>query len=356
MSTVGPRRVAVVGGGAVGAAVFHAACRAGHQVTLLERGVVAGAATARGGGVVRCLYDSVELTDAALAGLRHYRDFAGHTGVDVLFNTTGLLCFPRPDREDHARAMIDRMNAAGVPAHWLTEADIVERFPGTRGGPAVWEPWAGCVDQVDATRAWARAGVRLGGRVHTGVEVLDLIRTDDVITGLRTSAGPIEVDVVVLAAGAGTPALLDAWGIAHDLWCQVVQVELFRPAAPLPAHPAFIDQVHDLNGRGAGVEGVYLGHSTGRRVRTGDRVAGLDPAHTALVAGRGRHRFDWLADAEPSGGMIAADCFAPTTTVGVRSAGGIVLAAGYNGGAFKLAPFIAARAVALVSTMSGDRP
>ncbi len=52
-----------------------------------------------------------------------------------------------------------------------------------------------------------------GGRVDLDTEVLGLTRTGDRITGVRTAAGEITADTVVVAAGAWSPELLRPHGV-----------------------------------------------------------------------------------------------------------------------------------------------
>jgi glycine/D-amino acid oxidase-like deaminating enzyme len=340
--------VVVVGAGVVGAAIYHELTAAGRDVVLVERNSVASGTTAYSGGVIRCTHDTIELTDAAITSWHYYRDFAAHTGIVVPFVETGLLYFPSPDRQDHARSMVDRLVASSVPAEWLSPREVERRFGHlVEAGPAVWEPQAGYVDPVDATRAWVRAGTRLGGRTLTGVDVLGLVRRPEV--ALRTSAGVIEADQVVLAVGAWTPSLLDRWGIKHDLWCQTIQVELFRTGKQIQDHPAFIDQVHDLNGRPGDHGDVYVGHSTGLRAPLPASDGVIDPEHTEVVAEHGERRLHWLKDSVAAGGLRAAECHSSTPWVRTLPETGVVLATGFNGGAFKLAPDIAAQTASKIA-------
>lgn len=201
--------VVVVGGGVVGTAVFHELAARGARVTMVERDRVGLGTTAWSGGVVRCHHDDPVLSDRAAAGWRYFRRFVEHTGEPAAFHTSGFLYLPAPDRAADARAEAARLGAQ-TPVTWLEAEEVTKRFGHLLAGPAghgaVWEPESGWLDPVEVTCGFLRAGRRRGGTVLEGVAVHSLARSGDGrITGVRTGAGAVRADRVVLATGAATP-------------------------------------------------------------------------------------------------------------------------------------------------------
>ncbi|MFD3694698.1 NAD(P)/FAD-dependent oxidoreductase [Streptomyces sp. NPDC058646] len=358
--------VVVIGGGVVGAAVFHELVDRGVAVLLVERGRAGLGTTAWSGGIVRCYHDDPTLTARALAGWRYFQEFADRTGVEVPFFESGFLYVPHPSRLAHARSVVE--GAPEAPMEWLESAEADLRFGHLLNRPvdgAVWEPRAGWSDPIDITRAYLAAGRRKGGRVLEGVEARELLRTGGRLRGIRTGAGVIAADRVVVAAGADTPRLLDSWGVPHDLWAQAVQVELRLPDGTVKDHPAYMDDVHDVNGRPDPESGgMLLGHPTGQRV---DAPAGglpADPEQTRRAVAAGSTRFRWAARSTSLGTLRASECYAPdaphapdspdATTAPARVAPvpgetGLLLATGFNGGGFKMAPWAAGEIARLVT-------
>ena len=86
---------------------------------------------------------------------------------------------------------------------------IAQLEPNLRYGPeqAVYEPEQGALDAVKATHALLAAARALGATVSTHTPVLGFTVQDARVTGVKTAAGVIEADVIVLAAGTGTAAL-----------------------------------------------------------------------------------------------------------------------------------------------------
>ncbi|NUH39686.1 FAD-binding oxidoreductase [Streptomyces samsunensis] len=342
--------VAVVGAGVVGTAVFHELASRGARVTLVERDRAGLGTTAWSGAIVRCHHDDPVLSDRAAAGWRYFRDFAQHTGEPAAFHTGGFLYLPAPDRAAGARAEAARLGAQ-LPVTWLEAEEVTKHFGHLLAGPAgrgaVWEPESGWLDPAEVTHGFLRAGRRRGGTVLEGVAVHSLMRAGDGrITGVRTSAGAIRADRVVLATGAATAHLLTSWGLAHDLWAQAVQVELFRPEAPVSGQPAYTDDEFDINGRpDPDSGGVYVGHPTYHRLPSPPGREQMDAAQSRLAAAAGARRWAWLPGSRHLGGLRAAECWAPGGRARVTAhpdAPALLLATGFNGGGFKMAPWAAA--------------
>ncbi|AOT60666.1 MULTISPECIES: NAD(P)/FAD-dependent oxidoreductase [Streptomyces] len=361
MSDLPSTDVVVVGAGVVGAAVFHELAARGVAVTLVDERRGGSGTTAWCGGVVRCYHDTPELTDRALYGWRYFHAFARHTGFDVRFHTCGFLYWPSAGRAPAARAEAARIAAAGAPARWLEPDEVTRRFgtllhDGSAG--AVWEPESGYLEADEVTRAWLRAGRRKGGRLVEGVRVHEPLRRGGAVRGVRTDAGTLLAGTVVLATGAWTPELLTSWGLPHDLWNQAIQVDLRHPATPPAGQPAFMDDVHQINGRpDPDSGGVYVGHPTGRRCTAEPQR--VDPAHSRLIERAGGRRWRWLDGGSGGGGLRAAECHAPGQGNWVRplpGAPGVLLATGFNGGGFKMAPWTGAEVARRITGTDVPRP
>ncbi|MFB7510648.1 NAD(P)/FAD-dependent oxidoreductase [Streptomyces broussonetiae] len=347
----------IVGGGIMGAALFHELAGRNRKVLLVEQDRIGLGTTAWSGGIVRCYHDDPVLVDRSILGLSFYREFSRRTGIHVAFNRTGFLYIPHPSRLEHARMLTDRI-AQSAPAEWLSGADAERRFGHVLSSSvegAVWEPQAGYLDALETTRALVRAGVRKGGRVLEGVRVDGLTRTGGRVRGVRGTAGEIPADAVVLAAGAHTPRLLDSWGVRHDLWAQAIQVELRSPNGSVADHPAYMDDVYDVNGRpDPDSAGMLLGHPTGYRIEGPVGRTVVDPDQSRLALKAGARRFGWVGGSASLGGFRAAECYAPkgrARVAWVPGEAGLMLVTGFNGGGFKMAPWAAEEAARLL----GDR-
>lgn len=347
--------VVVVGAGVLGAAIFHELADRGVDVTLVERDLAGLGTTASSGGIVRCYHDDPELVDRAIHGWRFYQEFASRTGEEVLFHESGFLYLPDVERVEYARKEAERI-AAAAPAEWLEPGDLERRFGRLLhdcAHGAVWEPRAGYLDPTDVTQGYLRAGRRKGGRLLEGLEVRALLESGGRVRGVHTSTGVVRANTVVLATGAATPQLLSSWGIDHDLWAQAIQVDLRLPAEPVDGHPAYMDDVYDINGRpDPESTGLFLGHPTDQRLPASVEPCPVDQVQSRTAVEAGERRLRWVRDSQGIGTSRAAECYSPDGLGHVARLPGlpeVLLATGFNGGGFKMAPWAASEITRLIS-------
>jgi len=211
-----PDSVGVVGGGAVGVTAAGDLAARGVDVTLFERGEVAGGASGRAAGIV---YDAfAEDRDAAVTAraLDRFRAFA-REGVGS-FTPCPYLWFAREgdDRSASAiREQVPRMREHGVDVELLAADAVRERVPGLETSVAVGalarnaghlDTGAYVADLADRARA---AGVDV--RTETAVSVDDWSAEEGVT--LDTGAGVASFDRVLVAAGAHTKRVLAEAGV-----------------------------------------------------------------------------------------------------------------------------------------------
>lgn len=203
-----PESVVVVGAGVVGCAVAHALAPA-CAVTVVDRGAVAGGATGKASGLVSPVYDHFR----HLAAARHATDFFRSVdGIgDVSFHEQDGVFLVGPDEGEHAREVAGTVEAAGFDVDHLTIPALHERYPDTFGADrfesALVFGDAGWVDPHSFAMALERAATEAGAAFETGTEVT-AIEGDDSVRGVRTDAGRLEADAVVVAAGWRTRELL----------------------------------------------------------------------------------------------------------------------------------------------------
>lgn len=344
--------VIIVGGGVIGAAIFHE--MAGECTALLvDRAKVAQGCTAWSGGIVRCFHDDATLSERSIIGFHYYKQFGARTGIDIPLVQTGFIFVPKPARADWSQREAVRL-ADQIAIEWLERDEMRRRFGDIVAEPVpagIYESEAGYMDAAAVARAWLRAGQIKGGQIFEGTEVHGLLKNGNRVIGVQTNVGPLFADKVVIATGPQTPALLDQLSIDHRLYRQDIQVDLRMPAPPVARHPAFIDEELQLNGRGdVGSRGIYLGYPTDRRA--GRERPDLDLAHSLLIQDVGKRRFRWVATSGLQGGVRSADCYSDDAHGCVMDLCDtdrtVFLATGFSGGGFKMAPWIASEVKRLI--------
>jgi glycine/D-amino acid oxidase-like deaminating enzyme len=246
----------IVGGGLMGAALAHHAARLGLSTTLIEAAVVGGAgATAHSRGMVRVYDPDPVLMAWNLRGVAEWASWS--LPFPSPFAACGLTYFVAPANRAHALEALARHNHAAYPITVLDgEAAVPARLRHLwcAGGLVLYEPRAGYVDTRLAARLFAESARRLGAVLLEGSPVLGIAEGGGAAE-VRLAHASLHARQVVLAAGAGTPALADAGG-------------LFSRSIPLscvvqdPLHPlaeCLIDEVSGAYARPHGADFFYCG-------------------------------------------------------------------------------------------------
>lgn len=196
--------VIVVGAGVVGAACAYYAARAGLDVTVVDRGPVAGGTTGSGEGnvLVSDKEPGPEL-DLAVLSNRLWRSLAGHGGFE--FEPKGGLVVA--ETEEVQRQLTDLVAKQGLEHSLVPASGLRDYEPhlaeGLAGG--VYYPQDAQVQPMLAAAALLRHGAGSFGhgalRLRLGVTVTGVLRSGDRLTGVRTSHGDVLGDAVVNAAG-----------------------------------------------------------------------------------------------------------------------------------------------------------
>ncbi|MEV4799945.1 FAD-binding oxidoreductase [Nonomuraea sp. NPDC049421] len=196
--------VIVVGAGVVGAACAFYAARAGLDVTVIDRGPVAGGTTGSGEGnvLVSDKEPGPELELAVLSN-RLWRELAGHGGFE--FEPKGGLVVA--ETEKVMVALTDLAGQQGVE-HLLVPASGLRDYEphladGLAGG--VFYPQDAQVQPMLAAATLLRHGAESFGegtlRLRLGARVTGFLRSGDRLTGVRTTQGDVLGGAVVNAAG-----------------------------------------------------------------------------------------------------------------------------------------------------------
>lgn len=200
-------RIAVVGGGIVGAAVARRLLQVDPNldVTLLEKeSQLARHQTGHNSGVVHAgLYYTPGSLKARLCrrGVSLLEEFCAEH--DIAYYECGKVLVALDDVErERLAGIMERAVANGVPdVRILDAAELREIEPHVRGLAGLHSPHTAIVDFPAVTRALAEVTVGGGGRVRTGYEVSGIHQTTDEVV-LRSAEGQEDpFDQVIVCAG-----------------------------------------------------------------------------------------------------------------------------------------------------------
>jgi sarcosine oxidase len=314
-------KVAVVGGGVMGAATAWQLHRRGVDVTLHEQfGPAHQRGSSHGGSrIFRFAYDVPEYVEMAKRALGQWRELEVAGGVTLLDITGGVDHGPASEIERLSAGMA----AAGADHDVLDGAEAEARFPGMRFDERV-------LVHPDGGRCRADAAVAaMQGLVDTRYES----RIDDVRA--------LDADVVVVAAGAWLPKLLPDVALP-PLTVTCEQVLHFPSRTEMP-WPSFIHRRADgvgIYGLETPGEGVKVAeHHIGAVVDPDTRGFDLDPAYvermTAYVA-------EWFPGLEPTP-VFPTTCLytnTPNEDFLLDRVDDVVIVSPCSGHGFKFAPEI----------------
>jgi D-amino-acid dehydrogenase len=113
--------------------------------------------------------------------------------------------------------------------------------PAVDAGFLVHQHWHVKPDTI--TAGLAAALRRDGVEIQEGAEVFELVRQGNRLTNVRTAAGDLAADTVVLAAGAWTTALAHSIGVSIPMEAGKGYSFSIRPAV-MPSHAILLSDVH----------------------------------------------------------------------------------------------------------------
>jgi glycine cleavage system aminomethyltransferase T/glycine/D-amino acid oxidase-like deaminating enzyme len=215
-------RVVVIGGGIIGASVlYHLAKDGVTDAVLLERDRFASGTTWHAAGIVGQLRDSKAQTELAQYTTRLFKSLEEETGQATGYRENGSMSVAlTPQRLELIRRNVSAAQRMGVDAMLLTPAQIQERWPLLRiddvlGGQFV--PANGQVNPLDVTVALIKGARQHGALAIENTRVEDVLIQGDRVIGVRTGAGDIACERVLLAGGLWTHRFAKRIGVPVPL-------------------------------------------------------------------------------------------------------------------------------------------
>ena len=206
--------VAIVGGGAIGAACARELATAGHRVLILDRGRDEGDAWRAAAGMLAPQIEAdggTPLFELGLAGRERYQELAGlleeATGLNIGLWQEGIARVALHESEvTDLKSNVAWQRQQGHLCDWFDATEVRNRWPwlGPTEG-ALWAPQDGALDPQRLVEALIADAVRQGARViHDEIRSLD--RRGDRIVGAIGQDRHSAANVVV-AAGAWSGSL-----------------------------------------------------------------------------------------------------------------------------------------------------
>jgi sarcosine oxidase subunit beta len=345
--------VVIVGGGLEGAATAWALSQRGiSDVVVVERNTVGSGMTGKSSGIIRCHYGVNSLAAMATVGLEVFEKAEEIFGHDIGFRQSGYVVGVAPENADNMRKSIAAQREVGVQTEEIDKSQVAEMWPTADlepFGAFGWEERGGYGDAYQTAQAFIVAARAAGVRLRQGATVSDLLVEHDKVTGVRLVDGTaIYSDTVVVATGAWTGPLLSAYGIDVPIRVHREQILLVSPglaAEVVSRLPVFSDLVSlqyvrpDVNGE------ILFGNSDLSELEIADPDHYLNRADEAfidLAVDKIGTRFPGFTDAAIASSYAGCYDVTPDWNPVISKTGidGLIVAAGFSGHGFKIAPAV----------------
>jgi glycine/D-amino acid oxidase-like deaminating enzyme len=345
--------VVIVGGGIEGAAAAWALSQRGvTDVIVAERNTVASGMTGKSSGIVRCHYGVSSLAAMAAVGLEVFekpQEFLGDHALDIGFRQTGYVVGVGEPNVESLRKSLAAQRAVGVQTEEIDADEVARMWPFADLSPFAgfgWEARGGYGDAYQTAQAFAVSARAAGVRIRQGTAVTELLTNGNRVTGVRLADGTeIAAGTVVVATGVWTRPFLAPYGVDVPIRVVREQIVTIKPGIEIGRVPVFSDLVSlqyvrpELGGE------ILFGNSDLSDVEEADPDNYLNRATDAFVdltVDKVGTRFPGFTDAAISSSY--AGCYDVTPdwnpVISRTDLDGLIVAAGFSGHGFKIAPAV----------------
>ncbi|HEY3648436.1 MAG TPA: FAD-binding oxidoreductase, partial [Streptosporangiaceae bacterium] len=215
-------RVVIIGGGVIGASVaYHLAQLGWTDVLLLEQGQLSCGTTWHAAGLVGQLRASENGTRLVQYSCELYERLEAETGLGTGFRRCGGVTVARTrDRMTQLRRTAATAEAYQLDCELISPQQAKERYPILRDDDlegAIWLPGDGRANPTDLTAALARGARDKGVAISEHTRVTGVLTRNSTVTGVRTSQGDVEAEIVVNCAGQWAKAVGALAGVTVPL-------------------------------------------------------------------------------------------------------------------------------------------
>lgn len=349
--------VIVIGGGVIGCATAYYLTKKGCSVLVLEGSdhIGNGGSSRNGGGVRQSGRDPRELP-LAMYGIKNlWPTLSEELEVDCEYHQDGNLRLGKtPKHLEILQGLTDRAVACGLDVKMI-DGDEVRRINPYLSNEVIgasWCPTDGHANPLTTTLGYYKTARKLGAHFITGEKVVELRKVRGILKQVVTANGNIyEADTIVLAAGLASRAIAGTIGI--DIPMQSALLE----ALVTEAEPKMFDQMlgtaeADFYGHQTKHGSFVFGGSSGLEGFNKDNGTPICSSITASCICRGIMKyFPILEDAKIvriwAGWMDLCADKVPVISK-VEEVPGLVLACGFSGHGFGIAPAVGEQLARLI--------
>ncbi|MEM6624097.1 MAG: sarcosine oxidase subunit beta family protein [Pseudomonadota bacterium] len=240
--------VIIIGGGGHGLATAYYLAK-NHGITnvaLVEKGWLGGGNSGRNTTIVRSNYMMPGNTEFYEHSLKIWENLSHDLNYNVMFSQRAhvSLIFS-PSHRDSGLRQYNIMRSNGIDGEWWDLDKLKREIPYLNYGPdarfpiegAFIQPRAGTARHDAVNWGFARAADQLGVDLIQNCEVLDFIKEDGGVVGVKTSKGEIRAPKIGMAVAGSTSLLAHKAGLGKlPIESHKLQAFVSEPIKPLINH------------------------------------------------------------------------------------------------------------------------
>jgi len=345
--------VVIVGGGIEGMAAAWALSQRGvTDVFVAERNTVASGMTGKSSGIVRCHYGVSSLAAMAAVGLEVFEKADEIFGTDIGFRQIGYVVGVGEPNAESLRKSLAAQRAVGVQTEEIDHSEVARMWPFADLSPFAafgWEARGGYGDAYQTAQAFAASARAAGIRIRQDANVIGLLMNSGRVTGVRLADGTaMFAGTVVVATGVWTKPFLAPYGVDVPIRVVREQIVMIAPGIERTAAdslPVFSDLVSLQYVRPELGGDILFGNSDLSDVEEADPDNYLNRATDAFVdltVDKVGARFPGFSEAAIRSSYAGCYDVTPDWNPVISKTGldGLVVAAGFSGHGFKVAPAV----------------
>ena len=351
--------VVIIGGGVIGCAIAYNLAKSGMKdILLLEKSYLPSGSTGRCGAGVRQQWGTEMNCILSRESVRRFEtlnetlDYNG----DIEFKQRGYLMVAHSEKEwNQFQKNLKLQNQLQIPSKSLTPEEAAAIVPilntdGLLG--ATFCPTDGHCNPFYVTDAYAQAARRLGATIRTHCQVTSIDVAGDKVKGVHTEQGYVSTPLVINAAGAFSQEVAAMADLDIPVYSERHQILVTEPVAPTldpmvislsqhiycqqVPHGSFLMGLGDPNE----IKTTDTGHSWQFLSNIAQRVTSiLPPLGELRVVRQWSGSYNITPDAQPILGQGGPE--------------GFLMAVGFSGHGFMLAPVVGE---ALAALILGEEP
>ncbi len=235
--------VVVIGGGAHGLATAYylAKTHGVRDVAVLEKSYIGSGAAGRNTTIIRANYRTPEGAEFYKESVRLYEGLSAELDFNLLFSQQGHLTLAHSDRgliTANERAEVNQL--LGIESRIVFPDEIARLCPELNLSDdvtwpivgALYHPPGGIIRHDAVVWGYARGADRRGVEIHPYTEVTGIERSNGRVTGVETTRGDVEADVVVSCTAGWSTLVCDLAGVPLPITTHILQAFVTEPIKP----------------------------------------------------------------------------------------------------------------------------